>query len=696
MALNDDFEPITQGVAAIKIDEILTRKSVLRTAARIDNVLDYQWVRESMKASNLVYEEEHNVFRFWGTADRKFTDTSLGGNFVINPRPQFTRYADTRSRGILSNRNPVEITSFKGNLGMGQFYSEAHDDTSQVIHMRFGVPEFNSLLGYFTNMYNHDSAQLARSGRWSEKLGTAIGEAAAFVVKVAFWKITAATYLLYTANQAMNFFMKKPASKFYYLKPTMVNYWSAVSIAVNQIATYKGMFNFDPASNNDSSFNGEGKSPSKETFDHLSELMPDIYRGDGFIDIYAIANRTQRVRTYVEDKIAKGMRDEKFDSFMDFTNIKYNMDGQNRIDVNSAWKGYGTLKDAIAGWKKSTAGKSTQGSSENKSDVEGSRMEKSIRTPKDPEKPNDATMPDSLLAHFKAEFQDGSQFASFRVDSTGPVDESWQNSVRESDISAKFNQISAQGRAISFSFAEGNIDGGIISAVQGAATGMIKGFVSGMKLDGLLGLAGGGFADIPKHWDNSSANPARMNYTMKLVSPYGNAMSQFINIHIPMCMLLAGALPLSMGKQSYGSPFILELYDQGRAQTRLGMIDSLTFVRGTTNLPFNKNKNFMSCDVSFSVVDLSSVMHMPVQNGFSLNPLEGLFDDDTMYSDYLNVLAGATLGQNIYPLTKFKLNMANKMRNYQQLTSRAAWMGIVHELPGIGMLDVFFKGTDRA
>lgn len=697
MALNDDFEPITEDAIKLKVSDILTRKSMLATAARIDNVLDYQWVRESMKASNLTFSKDDDKYRFWTSADRKFTDSSLGGNYVINPRPQFTRYADIRSPGILAGRNRTEITSFMGNLGMGMYYSEAIDDPQQIIHVRCGVPEFNSLIGYFLNMYNHDAAQLARSGRWSSKIGEAVGAAAAFVIKVAFWKITAAVYLVTTAAQAMNFFMKKPASKFYYLKPTMVNYWSAVSVAVNQIATYKGMFNFNDDTDPDKDGTLPlGQNPRSELFRTMSNLMPDIYRGDGFFDIYAIANRTSRIRNYVEDKLNKAMKNGSISEFAQYTADQFAVGNARRLDVDSGWLGYGTLKDAIKGWKSSTAGKGGQGSAEEASKVEESRMEKHIRSKQeDPKKPVTESFPSSLLSHLKAEFMDGSQFASFRVDSTGPVDESFTSSVRESDISSKFNELSAKGRAASFTFAGGNIDGGAITAVLDGMKGVAAGLLSGLKLDGILGLAGGGFADIPKHWDNSSVNPARMNYTMKLVSPYGNAMSQFINLHIPMCMLLAMALPLSTGKQSYTSPFLIELYDQGRAQTRLGIVDSLTFVRGTTNLPFNKNKNFMSCDVSMSVIDLSSVMHMPIMNGFSLDPLNGLFDDDTMYSDYLNVLAGATLGQNIYPSNKFKLNAVNKLRSLQQLTSPAAWAGFIHELPGINLIDIVYKGTDR-
>lgn len=322
-------------------------------------------------------------------------------------------------------------------------------------------------------------------------------------------------------------------------------------------------------------------------------------------------------------------------------------------------------------------------------------MDKHIRTPEDPKSAQIESAPDGLYDHFEAEFMDGSAFATFRVEYGGPVQESWSNSTVESDISSKFNQLSAQGRAASFSFANGNIDGGPLSAITGLLNGVATGLADGLHISGIASLAGAAFVDIPQHWDNSAVNLPQMSYTMKLISPYGNAMSQMMDLYIPMAMLMAGALPISTGKQSYSSPFLLELYDQGRAQTRLGIIDSLTFVRGTSNLGFNRNKQFMSVDVSFSVKDLSSVMHMPLSSGFSLNPLKGVFDEDNVYSDYLHVLANATLGQNIYPMRKLRENLRVKAMSARALTSPARWFGAIHDIPYIGMIDIGYKDTAR-
>ena len=665
---------VTPDVVAAKANEILSRRRIL-VVDEIDRIKDTDWIKESVSIHDTNLGGLDSIKRFVSGADLQFEDTTLGGNFVINPRPQFTRYADTRSVGVLQGRQKVTVAASTGNHGMGIYYQEAFNSTQQTIHMRFGVPEFNSLISFFTSFYDGETALYAKSGRLSQQLGYHIGKALGLVANFVFLPLLA----VHAIGVGLRFFMRKPASKYYYLKPTMTNYWTAVTTIVNQIAVYKGML--PNGSKDDGPYDSTQNQAiiDEAGMNAMRKLMPTLYSETGFIDIYKIANRAQRIRNQVDLKLAALARDMTYEDFQqyasDFAGRKIEL-GRGR-----------TLYDAVKDWSAVKNGQQT--------DASKSSLDKHIRTPDDPKSTELAKEPDGLYDHFESEFMDGSQFATFRVEYGGPVQESWSSSTVESDISSKFNQLSAQGRAASFSFANGNIDGGPLSAITGLINGVATGLADALHISGIASLAGAAFVDIPHHWDNSAVNLPQMSYTMKLISPYGNAMSQMMDLYIPMAMLLAGALPISTGKQSYASPFLLELYDQGRAQTRLGIIDSLTFVRGTSNLGFNRNKQFMSVDVSFSVKDLSSVMHMPLSSGFSLNPLKGVFDEDTVYSDYLHVLSNATLGQNIYPMRKLRENLNVKAMSVRALTSPARWMGAIHDIPYIGMIDGFYKDTVR-
>lgn len=223
-----------------------------------------------------------------------------------------------------------------------------------------------------------------------------------------------------------------------------------------------------------------------------------------------------------------------------------------------------------------------------------------------------------------------------------------------------------------------------------AAKDFIGGVADQLSISGIAALGGAAFVDIPKHWTGSNANMPRMNYTFSLVSPYGNKLSQLMFMYVPLCMILAAALPISTGKQSYTSPFLVEAYDRGRAQTRLGIIDSLSITRGTTHLGFNNAGNAMGIDVSFSIQDLSSIMHMPLIQGFM--PGNGLFDDDTVFTDYMAVLGSLTLNEQTYPVEKLRLRLTRTMSNLNTWFSSAHFAQWVGDLAPLQIIGAFYPG----
>jgi len=125
----------------------VTRDSDIKKSDDID-FIDSDWVSDSFMVSGDDMEEDYNFLRFTSTADIKFVDTSMGGNISINSYPQFTRYADIRSRGLYNGRDEVRVGKLAKNIGMGSYYSEAIDDNSTNVYFEFGVPGFNNILYY--------------------------------------------------------------------------------------------------------------------------------------------------------------------------------------------------------------------------------------------------------------------------------------------------------------------------------------------------------------------------------------------------------------------------------------------------------------------------------------------------------------------------------------------------------------------
>jgi hypothetical protein len=691
------------------------------------SIKDSQWIRQAflVRAESLAAVDIQN--RTQTSASLKFTDTTPGGNYVINPPPQFTRYADIRAKGRY-----VKNQDSNPGRGMGRYYSEAIDDNGQTIHMRFGVPQFNSLTTFFTGFYNTGAGQLARTGRASSAFFQ-LGKAAGFVVSIMSWKLLA----VHLIGVGLKFLIGKPSSKFYYLKPTMALYWNAVQTMVNQLVVNRGII---PRVGGEDSQRINGGHDNTANIAQLHSLLPDIFTERGGIDVYALSTRGQRLA-----QKAMKLKERALDTAGNMTNDSLShrlqqIESQTLSDDSRpSFEGY------LQKWFNSANSKPKSPSGD--ADISN---EKDDRT----EASNAG-----FLDFLSAELNDGGAFASFRVTSTGQVSENFSNQTTESELSNKINSMSSQSRSTNFSFGNGNIVGGALGKVVGGVMSAAKDFAAGigesLEISGLAALGGAAFVDIPKHWQSSQAQLPRSSYTIHLTSPYGNPISQMLNMYIPLCMLLAGALPLSTGKQSYTSPFILELYDQGRCQTRLGMIDSLQVTRGTGNLGFNNEGHAMGIDVTFSVVDLSSIMHMPISEGFDLSAasagasiggaiggaggafvgaaggipgaavgavagasagsaagfaaggaidaassalkaVNGVFDEDTVFSDYMATLAGMSLLDQVYQMRKLKLNVTRQLANWDSFTSPAHMASFAGDsMPG-RLVNALFRGTDRS
>jgi hypothetical protein len=570
--------------------------------------------------------------------------------------------------------------------------------------MRFGVPAFNSLTTFFSGFYNTGAGQLARTGR-ATGVFYEVGLASGFIVSLISWKVVA----IHLLSVIVNFSLQKPRSKFYYLKPTMPLYWNAVNTIVNQIAVNRGIvprvFGKDDVEIKD---NYDFTESDRAT---LNQKIPAIFASNGSIDVYSLAGRAQRLARTREKKIQALVDQKKKLGITDMSVIMQQINSEAPADnktrpyreyLNSWLKtaqsvprttgNSGATADTTVAQATNNAAPST-GTATPATDASGESAEGLVNSQADAA---------GLFDFITNEWDDGTAFVGFRVNATGPINESFSNSVTESELASKINGMSSSSRSTRFDFAGGNVDDGIVGKFVGGAVNavadVVSGLASGIGVSGLASLAGSAFVDIPKHWQSSMASLPRASYTINLVSPYGNPVSQLLNLHIPLAMLLAGALPLSTGTQSYTSPFLVELYDKGRCQTRLGMIDSLSITRGTGNMGFNNEGNAMGIDVSFSIVDMSSVMSMPISEGFSLNPLKdigNIFDDDNVFTDYMNVLAGLGLQDQVYTKRRLKLNLTQAMAQWESWTSPSHFANFVGDLFPSRLIAAFYKGTAR-
>lgn len=664
---------------------VVPRKAV----ADDSNLLDSQWVKVAFMVPESDIQDGDDVKNmYFSSAALKYVDTRIGCNIGINPRPQWTWYSDIRMKGTLAGRTKVSVTNVMGNHGMGSAYSEGIDDPAQKIYMRFGIPKFNSLSGFLLRAFDTEAVILARTGRAPSSWYT--------LSKLVGGAFTTATFpgfaITVAAGRAVSYLFGRSSSKFFTLKPAMHLYWSMVNLMVINHAVNVGIYKRVLADETDQKL-GKAYKLDTDQMNEISALLPDIFNGLGYIDVYAIANKAQRLAMQKFESDFEMLNNADSSSFAGY--LKRDMTGDGRLGTEiKSPDGTPTLKallnHILTFGDYYTTKEGTEAKQENDPRVQDGAQEG--------EQVTDSPDLNSWKNHADALWRDGAEWAVFRVDHTGSVSESFGNSYAESELSQKLNGVSQQLKEARFSMADGNIFGGVLDSVKNMVTEVVIGAAQGATLGfaGLAaGLGGSGFIDIPKHWQSSSATLPRGSYTIKLISPYNNPVSQMINIWIPFYMLLAGALPRSVGKQGYMSPFYCEIYDRGRLQSRLAAIESINITRGTSNLQFDLYGKCLAIDVTFNVVDLSSIMHMPMSDG-TLGSTDMTIDEDNIAADYFAVLSGMDIYSQIYPIPRAQLRATKMLTSLKQkATSPAFHTAVFKNSMENGFLnDITFGGTN--
>lgn len=637
---------------------------------------DSSWLRQAfiLPSTEKAITAKDNFNRSYSAAFNKFTDTTPGGNFTINNPPQACRNADIKNialRDYLGRQN-IKASNCKG---MGRFYSEAYDDNSVKVHLSFGVPEFNSITRFFSNFYDPEMGSMARTGETaglSYSLGKALG-----------WLVSAPLIPFVLAGSLIRYLSGKPNSKFYYVKPTMGPYWNAVNLMANKLAVnigiQPGVFG---SSTTEEIVAGMGQTAGKAkradyssdtpgaSWDDYTKILPDVFRREGGIDVYAMATRAQRIYDAQLNAQIKAIEGAATEADLE-AKLAAIAGGNFDNNVNNK-----NIRDYTENYRKSSLAKVKDAEAREKAAAGGEEVLKS----------DDSSFTDYL----QAELRDGSNWVAFRLDEVGSIGESFNNSTKEPGIASTINGISSNARdmktnAMNFNLGDGVV-GETIGAFKDAIVSFAQGALDGVGLSGVAVLGGGAMADIQNVWDSSSASLPSESFTIQLRSPYGNKVSLFQNLYIPLSMILAGALPLSTGPSSYTSPFMCQCFVPGRMQTRCGMITDLSITRGTSNAGWSVDGLPTGIDITFTVTDMSSILHVP------LDERAGILDDDNAFNDYMAILSALGVAEQFYPTAKLKRAWATKVRSFESMFSygrTAQWAA--GTMPG-KLLSAFYRG----
>lgn len=289
---------------------------------------------------------------------------------------------------------------------------------------------------------------------------------------------------------------------------------------------------------------------------------------------------------------------------------------------------------------------------------------------------------------FDTEWNQGGTFLNLAVQYTGSSTISFSNSLKDTMIQGTFNGASASGRDARVSLADYQTGFDFIDTATNMVRNLFGGVMNSVQMSGLLALAGNAFVDIPKQWDSSSVSFPTASFRIEIRHPYGNEMSAYLNVYPVVAALLAGALPISTGPQSYTSPNVCECYCQGLSAIRLGMITDLSITSGVGNLGYTRDRRPLAFDIDFTVADLSSIMHMPISNGFNpLSPTRRVLDDDNAFLDYLSTITGVHMRDMVDPRRKLAIRLAARYQDYRSFISPSHIAARISNIGGIMALN---------
>lgn len=676
---------------------------------------DANWVRGVFGLSPMTRDRRDNSKRVASSNNYKFADTSVGGNQAINPPPQFTRFADPKLAGMLADfdlgadADSMFINeSNSGSFRMGRSYSKVHDDNAHYVHMRFGMAKPTGMFNFFANMHDRDLAKLASTGEHTSamrRFGQVAGAVGLFMVlpSIVFFPLIVSSAVLKLASA-------KAPSKFFYLNPTQNLYLRAVqSILDTQLLHHRlvPMWNVLGTDRyNDVSKDGNALN---STMQEVYSELPDIWKSNGKFDVFKMINRYQVLANYqhqiIQSIYAKSANEDEYISAIN----AYVKSAKNESVLQNAYNNSADLEAVSKAYASSILYQESDEDAAShdakmndlysKMSEEGGISAEGIVSQsgaEDPLQVKDVSTFDKfwnglsdVTEQLGSEAMDGSMWITLKVDGKESLTDSISSSVTEPTIASSLNAISSKARAINASTAGGKTGFDFVDGVLGGVKDFVGGALDTLHISGLSAVFGRSNVVIPDIWESTDTQIATQSFKMPLRSPHGNDLALFQNIMLPMSFILAGALPLSTGKQTFTSPFLVELYSRGRNTIRLGIIESVTITRGVGNKGWRSDGRMLGCDIEFTVKDLSKVLHMPIIQD------PGIFDDDNVYTDYMATIGAASLREMTYDLDQFALNV-NKWK--QSWKSRFSTGRITNDIASNALFDavkVFARGTSR-
>lgn len=198
---------------------------------------------------------------------------------------------------------------------------------------------------------------------------------------------------------------------------------------------------------------------------------------------------------------------------------------------------------------------------------------------------------------------------------------SLSNSTTSSALESITSQVEGMARELNTVSAFIGLDSSKLGEATDAMTSTIHDAIQNYGSDGVLAtgikritntlnsVMLGGHIIIPEMWSSSSFDND-FSFSMVLSSPYGNKLSKYIHVGVPMMFLLASVAPVMESPNVISSPYLFQCFMPGFFDSEMCMITSVSFDKSTDGITMG-NTLPSEVKVTVSVKDLYSSLSMP-------------------------------------------------------------------------------------
>lgn len=194
----------------------------------------------------------------------------------------------------------------------------------------------------------------------------------------------------------------------------------------------------------------------------------------------------------------------------------------------------------------------------------------------------------------------------------------------------------------------------VINLTEQLTSGITGGFI-GNLFSGAFNSLKGQKMLYPEIYKSSSTS-MNYQYTVNLISPYGDVYNYFINIVVPLLHLIALAAPRMVTANSISSPYLVQSYIPGMCSCQLGIVQDMTITKNPDGKHVSVNGFPLTVKVTFTIKELYRNLSISAAN----DPELFLFNETL--NDYMCNLAGLIPSLDSY--TKVRQASFGEMEDY--------------------------------